>query len=290
MSLHPLVLEELRSHAASAVRAFRKEYNFPHAPVDSYSILQSLRLSRKKNIVLISTSLMPLDTDAATIYDWYEDLYMIFYMMPRTKSTLRRTNFTLAHELGHIYMKHLLEPRACKKQQTLQMEEYEADCFAAELLMPREVIGLFCSVKEAADALDVSMAAMRRRMQETGLLYAIRTCPKCGFNRIPPAAGYCRNCGHDLGGGTDLRTGEEHRLFDQGKLEELFYIPPKFNPCTVCKYYKDFPPPERGCDLCECPEENTCLREYNQEPHPCFPDAKYCDICGAETAYNVLLE
>ena len=289
MSLHPLVMEELRNHAASAVRAFRKEYNFPHAPADSLRIIEMLHLIWKKNIVLISTSLLPPGADAATIYDWYEELYMIFYMTPSSKSTLRRTNFTLAHELGHIYMKHLREPRTCKKRQTLQMEEYEADCFAAELLMPREVIGLFCSVKEAADALDVSMAAMRRRMQETGLLYAIRTCPKCGFNRIPPAANYCRKCGHNLGGGTDLRNEEERRLFDAGKLEELFYIPPKFQPCTVCRF-KDLPPFERGCSLCECPEENKCLREYNQEPHPCFPDARYCDLCGAETTNNVLLE
>ena len=293
MNIPPILQEELRANAAAAVRRFRKEYGYPHAPVNCWHVIYNLRDYGRMNIEIAPAYDVSDDFDAVTFYDRDDDFYLIFTKFPasgkRGRFAWRRSNFTLAHELGHIYMGHLRASAWKKKRATLMMEEFEANSFAAELLMPREVIGYFCGVQEAADALGVSKAAMHRRMLETNLLYAIRTCPKCGFSRIPPAARYCRMCGEKMSSYVDLWTEEEQMLFQRGKMEELYYVPPAVKSCEICKD-RNTEDRVETCALCEEPESNYCFREYHQEPHPCPTDARYCEICGAETRYNEFWE
>ena len=55
--------------------------------------------------------------------------YLVCY---RAGGNAARLNFTLAHELGHIVLRH---------QSGRPWEEYEADCFAANLLCPAPILG-----------------------------------------------------------------------------------------------------------------------------------------------------
>ena len=50
----------------------------------------------------------------------------------------RRLNFTIAHEIGHIVLEHLLIPRSLKTGIELFIEEHEANEFAGRLLMPEK--------------------------------------------------------------------------------------------------------------------------------------------------------
>lgn len=289
MILSPEMLQEIRSHAEAEVRRFRKLYDLPNVPVHSYRMLERMVRYGIIDLDIKMTPSLSKEFDALARYFPEVDAYLIDLRATYDEMDeifhRRRTNFTLAHEIAHIFMGHLREPVWEKTWRTLYTEEVEANCFAAELLMPRNVIGYFRSVQEAADALNVSPAAMRRRMLETGLLYAIRTCPECGFRRIPPAAEFCRKCGHRVLMKFSPRTREEEALFQKDLLNEVFYEPPLAEKCLECGKSLALLI-DRNCPHCELPRRNFCLREYNQDPHPCPPDAKYCEICGAPTIYE----
>ena len=130
---------------------------------------------------------------------------------------------------------------------------------------------------EAAEALLVSESAIRRRMRDTGILFAIRTCPKCGFDRIPPAADYCRMCGQSL-------QANPHPPAEQA----VRYLPPPPEECPVCGL-KETGAPEGRCMNCDNPKLNHCLPEYDQAQHWCPADALFCETCGARTLYSELL-
>lgn len=279
---NPYILEEIRRNAESKVRQFRDLFHYDKVPVDCYKLLQIVCQSRDDIEYVFLDNMSPA-FDGKTFRDSYYG-YLVCIKRPRGRSS-HRFNFSIAHELGHIYLHHLDEPQEWKTWATLLTEEMEADAFAAELLMPREVMGYFRSIQEASYQLNVSEAAVRRRLKELNLKYTLRTCPECGFRRIPPAADYCRRCGHQMRSGLALRTEEAEKLFQQGKLMELFIKPHKEHKCICCEWTDDIyhSPVCLNCDL---PMTNHCFREYNQEPHPCPADARYCEICGQETLYR----
>jgi predicted transcriptional regulator len=87
-----------------------------------------------------------------------------------------RRRFTIAHEIGHF----VLHPERCRPErggvvnEAGRMEEREADAFAAELLMPENLVrdaireqGL--DVDRLADRFEVSRKAMQARLRNLGL-------------------------------------------------------------------------------------------------------------------------
>lgn len=86
-------------------------------------------LSTQMNITLCYTD---IDTeDGYTVK--YKGKYRIF-INPKTHPM--RLRFTLAHELSHILLGHIDE----QQMKPDPWQEYEADAFASELLMPEEVV------------------------------------------------------------------------------------------------------------------------------------------------------
>ena len=89
-------------------------------------------------------------------------IYIILYN--NRVGSLRRRNFTLAHEVGHIYLEH---------QEDGPEEERQANAFAAELLMPRvlasEYLKMLGDSPDPAFALaqtfSVSMSMARLRLR-----------------------------------------------------------------------------------------------------------------------------
>lgn len=75
--------------------------------------------------------------DGCTIYDKDLDLYIVLY---NEKLCASRRNWTLAHEIGHIYLGHTKDT---------DKEEIEAHFFAAQLLIPEYV--LYMMSKEIGD-------------------------------------------------------------------------------------------------------------------------------------------
>ena len=73
--------------------------------------------------------------------------------------SLPRRRFTLAHEIGHIYLGHLCDN---------EPEEALANFFASELLMPRVLVAALPHMPEASElahVFGVSLAAARMRLR-----------------------------------------------------------------------------------------------------------------------------
>ncbi len=92
-----------------------------------------------------------------------------------------RFRFTLAHELGHILLGHgnaresEFDTRENMWNPTKTSREYEADKFAAELLMPeekfREVWNATKDVPTTAVFFNVSKAAVKKRIERLEIKY-----------------------------------------------------------------------------------------------------------------------
>ena len=263
--------------AESRLHRFREDYGVRQVPVDCFRLLREIRASGRIEIEWQESGSFSERFDASAVYFPSERCYAIF---SRTRpfnwkrySSGRRCNFTMAHELGHIFCGHLALPASRKDPETIRTEEMEADAFAAGLLMPAEVLGQFRSAEEASDALWVSVSAVRRRLAETGIRLEKRTCTRCGFDGIPPNARYCRRCG--------CRTGQGPEPAPE---PEIVYVPPLQKECPACGQ-RAFGP-ERECVNCGLPRRNTCMPEYNLPPHYAPADALYCEACGSQTVYS----
>lgn len=90
-----------------------------------------------------------------------------------------RQNFTLAHELGHffLHMQNDSDGVIISFRGDRNPIEREADIFASELLMPKELVEReyrkipFPTVSYLASEFGVSKEAMRYRLEEMGLDY-----------------------------------------------------------------------------------------------------------------------
>ena len=97
------------------------------------------------------------------------DAYTLIYkgkkviLLNKNISLRTRINFTLAHELGHYFIPHHLEPLyACNVNEIISSanlnnhtEEREADIFASELLLPRKIMDKKSNIRGFNDILKV---------------------------------------------------------------------------------------------------------------------------------------
>lgn len=94
-----------------------------------------------------------------------------------------RQRFTLAHEVGHLALKHLTPERPFFRDTRNEMGssqwsplERDANTFAANLLMPARIVNKavlesgITSIARLAQLFDVSEIAMTYRLQDLGLI------------------------------------------------------------------------------------------------------------------------
>jgi Zn-dependent peptidase ImmA (M78 family) len=114
---------------------------------------------------------LPIKYDAVSVYVNAHQVYLM--QINRNKinypfacSSDRRLNFTLAHELGHMVLGHLLVPRNIKSGSDVYLEEQEADEFAGRLLMPASIVFScnFFSLEKVAAYFNVSKSALWTRL------------------------------------------------------------------------------------------------------------------------------
>jgi Zn-dependent peptidase ImmA (M78 family) len=95
----------------------------------------------------------------------------------KTEEPKPRQRFTLAHELGHWVCQHLegqMSPVFCRSEEVGigegRLREREANVFAAELLLPDDVVrNTWSDVTDTAALLQVSRVAMHWRAFSLGL-------------------------------------------------------------------------------------------------------------------------
>ena len=144
------------------------EYRISKLPVD---VLEIARISNVKIIKNSSVNMLSLSESGVSVFDgdgWY-----IIY---NDKNTIQRTRFTIAHELGHIFLGHELRKgyHARTFDTNRPQVEREADSFAARLLAPACVLwGLnLRSAEEISAVCNISLAAAKIRAERMAILYS----------------------------------------------------------------------------------------------------------------------
>ncbi|HBJ2608542.1 ImmA/IrrE family metallo-endopeptidase [Clostridium botulinum] len=158
-------------YITKSVKIFLKDFNLKHWPLDCVELILKIQKDQSLPIQIKSMANLPHNFDAATIYSKESNSFLIIVNRnkihyPFKISKHRRLNFTLAHELGHIYLKHHELPENCKTEKDLYIEELEADEFAGKILMPKNKIytSNFTSIKEIATYFNVSESAVLKRL------------------------------------------------------------------------------------------------------------------------------
>lgn len=108
-------------------------------------------------------------SEGCTIYNQDLNLYIVLYN--DKDQTPEHLNWTLAHEVGHIYMEHTKDSR---------VEEIEAHFFAAQLLMPEYTLYMMgrrygsLSVSDIYITFNVSWTAANKRINTLNKKWSIR--------------------------------------------------------------------------------------------------------------------
>lgn len=156
-----LTSEQIRNIARGIV----KNFNLNEPPVDLYYIAEKL------NCIIRYVKDFPLTVDGMVL-PLASGEYLVL-INQYIKSVRKR--FTLAHELGHVYLKHYLKYGLYKsKDQQKGIIERQADVFATELLMPKHWVRKYYqeikNIEELAQLFWVSKESMTIRLKELNLI------------------------------------------------------------------------------------------------------------------------
>ncbi len=121
---------------------FIEYFKLKHWPLDCVELILRIEKNQSLPIQIKSIANLSDNFEAATVYSKENNSFLIVVNRnkihyPFKNSKHRRLNFTLAHELGHIYLRHHELPENCKTERDLYIEELEADEFAGKILMPK---------------------------------------------------------------------------------------------------------------------------------------------------------
>ncbi len=153
------------------VKLFIEDFKLTRWPLNCVELILEIENNQTLPIQIKSINNLSNNFDAATVYSKENNCFLIIVNRnkihyPFKISKHRRLNFTLAHELGHIYLRHHELPENCKTKKDLYIEELEADEFAGKILMPKNKIfnSKFTSIKEMATYFNVSQSAVLKRL------------------------------------------------------------------------------------------------------------------------------
>ena len=245
--------------------------------------------------------------DGYTQYD--ETNYTIAYN--DVEKAEGRVRFTLMHEIGHIYLNHLIDfdkarlYRGGLTKAEDKVLENEANAFARNVLAPapvveqlnrqhwRELVLHFGISKDAAIARLDFLHEDKRNLSQLGLTSNIlkrfmnffneKNCTTCGHTFCSSNASYCPICGHKT-----LKWGE-------GKLRYIKYMyntdeDGKLTICPRCQ--NDDIQIGPYCPICGNGLVNRCDHyegEYNHSQSGCgkilAPNARYCPDCGLPSSF-----
>lgn len=288
-----------------------KKYNFNTIPVDLDLIFDNLKRTIKKSSyskfankggLSIEEVCEYFESDlGACAYDRKHERYVIYYN--DTKSNHGLDRFTIAHELGHVFLRHYDEIdgdvllRKTMTEEKYQRFENEASCFARNLLSPVPLVERVTDIEsdfnqqELQDAFDISYLAATNRIRFYTLdKYRITSDDYNYFNTYDVNFGYnCMYCGN-----VDVEYSEyckicgmEHRPFE--KSHGVLYLDGietnedgRVIKCPVCDN-EVFTEGLYYCKICGTERYNYCSHPDCGQVND--GNARYCRYCGSETVY-----
>ena len=201
------------SNVRISLKQFMKDYDVTEYPIDCFKLVRKIQDAKLIHLEVLEEGRMSAAFNAVATYLPEVDSFQIV-MKPvpkdwQRRSSWRRCNFSLAHELGHVFCGHLDVPKNMKSAEKKKTEDLEADEFAARLLMPERLIlkSQFSSYEELSKEFLVSDQACFKRLNNLKRLDLCRipahaTCPQCGSRHIGKptpltrvTAAVCPECG-----------------------------------------------------------------------------------------------
>jgi Zn-dependent peptidase ImmA (M78 family)/RNA polymerase subunit RPABC4/transcription elongation factor Spt4 len=230
-----------------------------------------------------------------------------------------RIRWTLAHEIGHIFMSHLddyEETQLCRgglSNEQYRVLEQEAHTFAGEILRPPILLTLIqkenvediqsvCNVSFQAATVGYHQIKSVKKFMYKAYVSKItdffssqfydfihrKVCAKCKNYFIIANAKYCPVCGNSL----ITWEGRDRMVYDCHELDDSS----KARVCPKCEN-EMITSDGSYCQICGSHLINKCCgKEWydpDGDPHfdkPCEAfldgDARYCPYCGAETTFG----
>lgn len=238
-----------------------------------------------------------LGADARTIYDRNSGIFMTVYR--EDVAVKERIYFTLAHEIGHIVLNHLVDfeqtalNRGGLTPQEYKVLEEEADFFAAELVMPMAVIKTIgawepeeimtvCRVSKSAASnrvLDLQWWGHRKiahdmeeLLKRQFRLYLTPVAVCASPETLPIKSVIKENPGVAI----------QMKKYDYVATDENG----RFIECPQCGNTR-FSEEARYCRMCGLYLYNNCTNEPDWIRDTCGRtnpgDARYCEYCGSKT-------
>ena len=106
---------------------------FPFSVTKMIAEMTDIQCCSFKRAMSYGVDINSLGSESAVIAD-YNGRCIIFYNEREPKERVR---FSLLHELGHYILQHNLDTKDLK---LYEKQEVEANCFAAQLLMPEQIL------------------------------------------------------------------------------------------------------------------------------------------------------
>lgn len=274
------------------VKDFIKEFKIRNWPLDFVDIILKIEADQSIPIHVESITTLSNKTDAATVYSEEDSKFIVVVnrkkiQYPFIISKHRRLNFTLAHEIGHIYLYHHELPDDCKNDEELKLEELEADEFAGRLLMPEVKITTcnFTSLAKVAERFNVSEWAVLKRLsnlkrRDLRFSGTFLVCENCENVEINPTDNYCNICGIFLEDGV---RGITTMRYDDGYA--INQNTNKVNICPSCGN-SDIDDHQNNCIICGQYLYNECSNDYDGCYTIAPGNARYCPKCGSTTKFK----
>lgn len=244
--------------------------------------------------------------DGVCVYKRDSEQYVIFY---NEKKDDNRFRFTIAHELGHIYLEHHriagsdILTRSELTSAQYERYEKEANCFARNLLSPAPLAKTIKNFDETGlytlgnfqDEFYIGYQASRFRL---GFLeWDLNNCTDEMISFIgetfPEYKMYCRNCKSELIHSSKycIMCGENRRFLRSYQYKKLSYTDNHAkNHSEKCLNCNNSLITDNAsyCRICGYTLLNKCINPECSSIN--IPIAHYCNDCGSETIFKSKLE
>lgn len=297
-------------YCAKRACAFLEEYNISSYPIDVEKIITDNHWGLTPYSLLMEQFNCDRETvirclrskDGYTQLD--KDNYSIAYNDDPALGDRKR--FTLMHEIGHIYLNHLVDfditllYRGSLSQDENKVLENEANAFARNVLVPVSLVQQLTNKSpeniSAKFGITYHAASTRQDLfrkdyeiiDSVGLLQRMRniyhkfynktTCSNCNAHFLLRYRSFCPICGNkntlEWGDGNNMKY-PLLETYENGKLKE----------CPTCHNEET----NIEGDYCQICGENIVNRCSNYDcTHDILPaNARYCPLCGTNsTFYN----
>lgn len=258
---------------------------------------------RKQNITYKELVINAETKDSYAVRCTSQNRYCIYYNdIDKNIVKSNRVRWNLAHELGHVILKH---HAFCNKNKLFRGNidddvydylEEEADYFAQLILVPHAALIGFKieSYQNICFMCEISRPASKKRFYEYSiwkkhinpsdaydkqifhLFYPFifkRKCQICGASLIQRYGKYCPICGNQ-----SIKWGDgkmQYKIrYDLNEVSRLYH-------CSVCENER-IPDDAIYCQICGTPVQNKCINCDKLAD----ADARYCICCGSKTTFN----